>query len=94
MSEPIIRLAAMADIDQLVATRRDFTFEDVGAGTAVSGSEYEADAREFFRSAIGGHDWDVWAAEKDGEIVSVELKYLATTTSPMPQIASWHPRVV
>jgi predicted N-acetyltransferase YhbS len=65
-----IRRAASADIDDLVAMRRDFTFEDQAPQRRTSRTQYEAECREFLTEAISAGTWDIWVAEVNGQIVS------------------------
>jgi GNAT superfamily N-acetyltransferase len=67
MDRMVIRRAGLADIDQLVAMRRDFTFEDEEGSERP---EYEDECRAFLAAAIERGDWQIWVAEIDGRIVS------------------------
>jgi predicted N-acetyltransferase YhbS len=62
-----IRLARRGDIDQLVAMRRDFTFEDY-EGEERPG--YEADCRAFLEDALASGRWQIWVAVDGDEVVS------------------------
>lgn len=68
MSAPTIRLAKLADVDQLVALRSDFTFEDVERRVPRVG--YEAECRTFLVDAISSGRWQIWVAELEGQVVS------------------------
>ena len=70
MDHAIIRRAAVADVDELVAMRRDFTFEDEASRTRTSRPEFEAECRDFLTDAISSSNWDIWVAEVGGQIVS------------------------
>jgi N-acetylglutamate synthase-like GNAT family acetyltransferase len=67
MSQPVIRRAELPDIDQLVAMRRDFTFE---GEEGLERSEYEDECRSFLAAAIECGHWQIWVAAIDGRIVS------------------------
>jgi predicted N-acetyltransferase YhbS len=66
----IIRRAALTDVDELVAMRRDFTFEDEEPQGRTSRPQYEAECREFLTEAISTGRWDIWVAEVGGQIAS------------------------
>lgn len=70
MDREIIRRAALGDVDELVAMRRDFTFEDEAPQSRTSRPEFEAECREFLHQAISSGRWDIWVAEVGGQIVS------------------------
>jgi N-acetylglutamate synthase-like GNAT family acetyltransferase len=70
MDREIIRRASFEDVDELVAMRRDFTFEDEGSQGRASRPEYEIECREFLIEAISSGRWDIWVAEAGGQIVS------------------------
>lgn len=70
MEHAIIRRAALADVDELVAMRRDFTFEDGESQRRTSRPQYEAECREFLTEAISAGRWDIWVAEVSGQIAS------------------------
>lgn len=70
MGHPIIRRAVLADVDELIAMRRDFTFEDESPQTRTSRPEYEAECREFLVEAISVGNWDIWVAEVSGQLIS------------------------
>lgn len=63
----VIRAAGLPDIDQLVAMRREFTFEDEEASERP---EYEDECRVFLAAAIERGDWQIWVAEINGRLVS------------------------
>jgi GNAT superfamily N-acetyltransferase len=67
VDQPVIRRAEFPDIDQLVAMRRDFTFEDE---EGLERPEYEDDCRAFLAAAIERDHWQIWVAAIDGRIVS------------------------
>ena len=70
MDHAIIRRATSADGDELVAMRRDFTFEDEESYSDTARPEYEAECREFLVDAISAGRWDIWVAEVGGQVVS------------------------
>lgn len=70
MDHAIIRRATSADVDELVAMRRDFTFEDEESQRDTARPEYEAECREFLIEAISAGRWDIWVAEVSGQVVS------------------------
>lgn len=66
-----IRLAEMADIDQLVKMRWDFTLEDYPEmGDGIEYILFERECREFLESALESGRWFAWIAEKEGVILS------------------------
>jgi GNAT superfamily N-acetyltransferase len=67
MSQPVIRRAEVPDIDQLVAMRRDFTFEDE---EGLERPEFEDECRAFLAAALERGDWQIWVAAIGGRIVS------------------------
>jgi GNAT superfamily N-acetyltransferase len=67
---PKIRPAQLGDIDELLALRSDFTFEDLEPGAAPVRVGYEEDCRAFLADAITGGRWHIWVAESEGRIVS------------------------
>jgi GNAT superfamily N-acetyltransferase len=66
----IIRRAKPADVDELVAMRRYFTFEDGESDRDTARPEYVAECREFLIERISADSWEVWVAEVAGRIVS------------------------
>ena len=66
MEEALIRRARLADVDQLVALRREFTFED---DEGPERPEYEVACRAFLTEAID-RGWQIWVAEVGGRVVS------------------------
>ena len=69
MAEPVVRLAQLDDVDELVRMRADFTFED-HAPTLPTNPGYEEECRVFLEDAIAGGRWQIWVAELDGSVVS------------------------
>jgi len=70
MTDAVVRLAEIRDIDELVRMRADFTFEDADAQTQLTNPGYEEECRAFLEDAIGGGRWQIWVAELDGTVVS------------------------
>lgn len=70
MDHAIIRRANPADVDDLVAMRRDFTFEDGESDRGTARPEYEAECRDFLVEAISASRWEIWVAEVAGQVVS------------------------
>jgi predicted N-acetyltransferase YhbS len=70
MHRAIIRRAALADVDELIEMRRDFSFEDEASRSLASGPEFEAECRAFLIDAISSGKWDIWVAEVGGQIAS------------------------
>jgi GNAT superfamily N-acetyltransferase len=68
VDEPTIRPARLADIDELVELRSEFTFEDAEPETPRAG--YEEECHAFLIDALQGGRWEIWVAEADGRIVS------------------------
>ncbi len=69
MAEPLVRLAQLGDIDELVRMRADFTFEHFDPAF-VTNPGYEDECRAFLENAIAGGGWQIWVAELDGSVVS------------------------
>lgn len=61
------RLATIDDVDQLVALRRDFTFEDEPASERPA---YVQDCRTFYSDAVTSGRWRIWVAAVDDDIVA------------------------
>lgn len=64
MPDADFRFVVAADIPELVAIRRDFTFEDAESASGVEVDPYEAECRAFLERAIGFDTPDdplVWA---------------------------------
>ena len=70
MAEPTIRAARLEDVDELIAMRADFTFEDSEPGTRRSRPAFEDECRAFLVDAITSGRWRIWLAETEGRIVS------------------------
>lgn len=70
MDEPVIRRATPTDVDELLAMRHDFTFEDGEVAALSARPEYEAEFRAFCTEAIERGGWDIWVAEIDGRVAS------------------------
>ena len=69
MAEPLVRLAQLGDVDELVRMRADFTFEHFD-GTLPTNPGYDQECRAFLEDAIEGGRWQIWVAELDGSVVS------------------------
>jgi N-acetylglutamate synthase-like GNAT family acetyltransferase len=70
MDREVIRRASLADVDELISMRRDFTLEAEGSQGRASRCEYEIECREFLIEAVSSGRWDIWVAEVGGQIVS------------------------
>jgi len=62
-------LATLADIDQLVQLRWDFSNEERN-DPADSFEDFQQICSAFLGKAIGGGDWYIWVAEVEGKLVS------------------------
>jgi len=60
--EVVVRRASSADVDELGAMRRVFTFEDGEPDSNEARPEYEAECRAFFADALEEGRWDIWRA--------------------------------
>jgi GNAT superfamily N-acetyltransferase len=67
VEDAVIRQATLADLDELLALRRDFTFEDA---TGDERPEYEREFNVFLAEALERGSWQIWVAEVDGQVVS------------------------
>jgi len=65
-----VRLAERRDVDELIAMRRDFTYEDYAKPAADAQASYEEECRAFLLAAIEGERWKIFVAEAEGEVVS------------------------
>jgi GNAT superfamily N-acetyltransferase len=65
-----IRLATTADVDELVAMRREFTFEDADLDPSRERPGFERECRAFLTTALAGDGWQLWVAEVDGRLVA------------------------
>lgn len=70
ISDLVIRLADLSDIEALVDMRLSFTFEDRDAADSGSRQEFEAECTAFLADAITSGRWQIWMAELDGEKVA------------------------
>ncbi|GGD78513.1 GNAT family N-acetyltransferase [Paenibacillus nasutitermitis] len=64
-----IRLAALADINELVQLRWDFSNEE-RTDPAGGFEDFQQICSAFLAKAIEGGDWYIWVAEAEGKIVS------------------------
>jgi GNAT superfamily N-acetyltransferase len=67
VEQVLIRRAKLSDVGQLIALRREFTFED---DEGAERPEYERECRAFLTEAIERERWQIWVAEADGRLVS------------------------
>jgi len=58
----VVRRASSADVDELGAMRRVFTFEDGEPDSNEARPEYEAECRAFFADALEEGRRDIWRA--------------------------------
>jgi GNAT superfamily N-acetyltransferase len=70
VSDPVIRPATLSDVEELVALRRQFTFEDDVGEELPELPKYEEECGAFFEQAIERGTWQIWVAEVDGRIAS------------------------
>ncbi len=70
MPAPLIRPARASDVEELVAMRRDFTYEDGEHDPAKERPGYEAECRAFLERVLASASWHVWVAEVDGELAA------------------------
>ena len=70
MTDPLIRRARPGDIDELVAMRRDFTYEDGDHDPGAARPQYDAECKAFLERALVGENWHIWVAEADGELAA------------------------
>lgn len=63
-----VRLAGLADIDQLVRMRWDFSEEEKQSSSRYG--EFHSVCSAFLTRAMGCGDWHIWVAEIEGSIVS------------------------
>ncbi|WP_028560150.1 GNAT family N-acetyltransferase [Paenibacillus pinihumi] len=66
---PIIRLAVLEDIDELVQMRWDFSVEDYDESPEPFEEFYQT-CSAFLTQALEGGDWYIWVAEVEKRIVS------------------------
>jgi GNAT superfamily N-acetyltransferase len=65
----VVRLATHADVDELVAMRRDFAFEDREDDEPGGRPAFDVECRAFLADALSTPTWQIWVAELDHVLI-------------------------